>query len=377
MDVEKGGVEKGEMGCLCTGHSSQEVWRNISNINGSISLFRRYEKVKKLIRARFLTAIFALVMAFAFTAGIGATAFAATPGFVGVADFVTWGSVRPNTYDSNFGVGDYFELQIVKMIENASGDVYPGFFSDATEADPGNFTWTQTSSTTGDSYIDLSTAEARETAPGQWVYYVVAYGGLAGTIGPESWELTYSYDGDDGDGGFTFVTTDFTYIAQDSGTEDNIGIEFYYVDPMVPTDLITSGDFDTISGGDDRATAPAYGRSYATPLDAVAHGTIYPGNIIRTYGKAAGQQMLASITDLAGNTYTGSGSGSKATGWLYAVYYTDDGHNYTRDLDSQYIGADDYKFKEDRSEEYSALVVWGIGEFDKDYSNYFPNTIYR
>jgi hypothetical protein len=339
-------------------------------------LFRRYEKVKKLIRARFLTAIFALVMAFAFATGIGGTAFAAPGDVVGLADFPTLSSVRPNTFDSDL-VGGNFELQLVKLVEDASGDVVPQFFSSAAEADAANFTWTGNTATV-DSYIDVSTGYALEFSPGLWVYDVLAYG-FGTQVGPESWHADYSYNTVVTSGDFTFVTTDF--IAPDSDRTANINIEFYRSDPTRPGFFIVSGDFSVVYGNDDYApTTGAHGRSYPTALDAVAHGfvtTVRPEIILSNYAKAPGSQMLYSITDLGGTTYMGSGSGVNATSWLYAVYYSDDGIKYTRDPASFYIGPDDYKFDEGQKTAVApALVVWGIGNLT-NYFNYFPNTIYR
>jgi hypothetical protein len=332
--------------------------------------------MKKLIRARFLTAIFALVMAFVFAAGLGGAAFAAVGDVVGLTDFNVLSSPRPDVYDSNEDEGGYFELQIAKLVENASGDADLQFFSSAEEADPDNFTWTLNFGA-GDSEIDLGTAEARELSPGIWYYYVIAYG-YGGNVGPESWRLAYSYDSVVTSSDFTFVTTDFR--AQDSGTVNNIKIEFYRGDPKnPPVNFITSGDFSAVGGTDDHIpTLPAppqpYGRSYATALDAVAHGFAGSGSekILNNYAKTEEPpvQFLVSITDLNDNTYEGSGSGVNETGWMYAVYYPAGGTTYARDPDSYFVGPDDYKLKE------NALVIWAIGRLG-DYSGFFPNTINR
>jgi hypothetical protein len=316
--------------------------------------------------------IFMAMLLAVFTAAAVCGAAFAAPVIVGLEDFATYQDVRPNTYDTDYGYSDIFELQIVKSVfDPSTGSYYPEFFSSAAEANPKNFTWTLVSTTSGDSYIDIGTGRVVQDGPTRWYYSVEAYG-FGSAIGPESWEAVYNYGGLVTSGDFTFVGTEFR--APDTGSSPFINIEFYDMNPRIPADLVTSGKFKVVDGSDDYAWSPAHGRSYATALDAVAH-SFYPAGIIRLYTKAPGFQLLDSITDLNGNVHPDPRS--EITGWLYAVYYTDDGRNYVRDPDSFYIGPDDYKFKDDKiGEKTPALVIWGIGGLSQ-YGYYFPDTITR
>jgi hypothetical protein len=365
MDVEKGGVEKGEMGYLCTGQPTPVTSRNIT---GSISLSRRYEKVKKLIRAliraRFLTAIFALIMAFAFATGIGGTAFAAPGDIVGLADFATIGAVRSNTYTADLnGYGETYALQIVQLEEVSGGGAIPVGFS--TAADALAVTWTQNTQNMANGFIDTGTYATVYSADISGYYLSVTAYNTVGSLGPDSWRAT---DGDGNTGDFSFVAT--VYGNPDSGSVSDIKIEFYDGAPTKYRAFAT-GSFEAVNGFDDYDSAIGdYGRSYPTPLDSVASGTLSQPAVISTYHKYLGFQNLQDIVDLSSVTHTPS----SGEGWLYAVYYPDSQTpgQYNRDPISEIVGYDDYLLQK------GALVIYAIGPYDTSaYAAYFPNTITR
>jgi hypothetical protein len=363
MDVEKGGVEKGEMGYLCTGQPTPVTSRNIT---GSISLSRRCEKVKKLIRARFLTAIFTLVLAFVFVAGVGGAAFATSGDIVGLTDLATIGAVRPNTYTADLAGGsrETYYLQIVLLVEDAVGDDIPQGFVAA--ADALAVAWSQNTPNMANGYIDTSTYNAvYSSALNGYILEVTAYNTI-GSLGPDSWRAT---DGDGNTGDFSFVGT--VYRTPDTGSVSDIGIEFYPANPAQSA-AIATGSFENVNGYDDYDSALGdYGRSYPTPLDAVAHGTLTPGNILTTYHKYAGYQNLLDIVDLNNVTYAPAPNTKE--GWMYAVYYpSKNPGQYDRDPISQIVGYDDYLL------ERGALVIYAIGVYsDTEYAAYFPDTITR
>jgi hypothetical protein len=115
------------------------------------------------------------------------------------------------------------------------------------------------------------------------------------------------------------------------------------------------------------------GRSYPTPLDSVAHGTVSAPPVIRTYHKFTDTQDLQDIIDVNGNTHAPDPTIDE--GWLYAVYYPDPvtAGAYNRDPVSESVGYDDYLLEE------GALVIFAIGDYLdwKLYQSYFPNVIYR
>jgi hypothetical protein len=316
----------------------------------------------------------ALLMAVVMAMFVCGAAFAAPGDIVGLVDFNTTQTQRPNTFDSNLR-GDYFEFNIVLSVETSTpGEYAPQFFSSAAEADPANFDWSQLSSLTGGTDVDLGTAAAMETAPssGLWYYYVVAYA-YGGYTGPENWHAEYSYGSVVTSGDFTITTTDF--LNQDPGTtEANIQVEFYNGSAAVPANLIASGLYPLVYGYDDYANPPAIGRSYSTALDAV--GRAFEAKDIDSYAKPSKgvgtMQMLDSITK---NGITYPQAPVAYYGWMYAVYYSDNGVTYTRDDDDTYIfGPDDYMFKAALKQRYTARVVWAWGRLI-DYDTYLPPTL--
>ncbi|MDR1471581.1 MAG: hypothetical protein LBS75_03575 [Synergistaceae bacterium] len=112
-----------------------------------------------------------LALAILMVAATFGAAFAAM-GDTFLGDFYTLDTVRPNTYDADYGVEEYeYGLAIIKLVENASGDYIPEFFDTATEADPSNFAWEQN---TPDMYnLEIEgTGEAREMSTGNWYYSI-------------------------------------------------------------------------------------------------------------------------------------------------------------------------------------------------------------
>jgi hypothetical protein len=260
-------------------------------------------------------------------------------------------------------------MEIARIVEDANGNfVIAGF---PTVADALAITWSQISTNMCNGYIDETTYQAIKAPASVGGYYLLvdAYN-FVGTLGPDIWRAN---DGSGASGYFSFVATD--YIAQDTGQVNNIKIELYDGNPTILPD-ITSGSFVTVNGFDDYDSAPGdVGRSWPTPLDAVAHGVLPPGNIITTYHKINGTQDLQDIVDLNGNTFGPNPWIAPCESWLYAVYYPDTSiaGRYNRDPVSEFVGYDDYKLEE------GALVIFAIGNYDdwKRYQSFFPNVIYR
>jgi hypothetical protein len=311
-------------------------------------------------------AVFLAVFIAASTVG---AAFAAQGDIIGLADYATWGDPRPNVYEADLnGSGESYVLQIVQ-VEEVSADLFiPVGFPTAVEAE--SVAWTQNTPNMANGYIDEdpNTYYAVYSADlGGYYLHAEAYN-LVGSLGPDSWKATDS-DGNTGD--FSFVGT--VYNNADTGRVANIRIEFYDQNPTLYPAFAT-GVFDTVYGYDDYDSitiVPDHGRSYPTPLDAVAHGTLPPGNIITTYHKYTQTQDILDIVDVNGAYHT-PGAGE---GFLYAVYYPDPNvaGQYDRDPDSEYIGYDDYLLQQ------GALVIYAIGNYDdvKEYASYFPDTITR
>ncbi len=313
-------------------------------------------------RNKILSVFLALAMVIALFAPLGGTALAAQGDYVGLADFSTIGSFRPNTYDADINdVGEYYQLKIVPIIDNGQGGTYSGWFASAAEADPSNFVWTQNTPLMYNGYIDESTAVAvQDPTTNGWYYSVDAYN-VIGTLGPDSWRLTYTPPAPDIYGDFSFVAT--AYIAQDSGTVDDISIEFYDYQSASP---FATGYLGTVNGSDNSAPTGAHGRSYSTALDAVGHA-MYPSNIISDYDTYYQTQMLDSVTDLSNTPHYGDGI---SNGWMYGVYYHSSGTTWNLDPYSEYIGPDDYLLQD------GALVIWKIGNL-ADYDSDFPAQITR
>jgi hypothetical protein len=260
-------------------------------------------------------------------------------------------------------------MEIARLVDNGQGGfTFVGF---PTSDDAVAVTWTQNTPKMGNGDIDEDTyAAVRAPASvGGWYLTVEAYNWVQ-NLGPDSWKAT---DGDGNTGDFTFVATDYT--AQDTGKVASIKIEFYDGNPNTTPD-ITSGDFEIVEGIDDYDNVQGdVGRSWPTPLDSVAHGTLPPGNILTTYHKVQLTQDLQDIVDLNGKTWAPDPLAYPVQGWLYAVYYPDEVTvgAYNRDPNSEYIMYDDYMLQE------GALVIFAIGDVDdwKLYSSYFPDVIYR
>jgi hypothetical protein len=316
------------------------------------------------MRGIFMPLAIAILMV---TAAFGA-AFAAAGDIIGLVDVNTQQTQRPNTFDSDLS-GEYFEFNIIKVVEDASGDYVPQYFSSGAEADPRNFNWSQLSSVTGGTSVDIATAMAVEASTGHWYYYVVAYGfGIA--EGPENWHADYSYNTAETSGDFTITTTDFGNQDPDV-TEADIQVEFYNGPASDPRALIASGVYRLINANDDYANPPAHGRSYPTALDAVGHAFV-AGDIDLYTKPGTGpttEQFLKSITK---NGVPYPDDPTIHFGWMYAVYYSDNGVTYTRDDDDTYIfGPDDYMFKAALKQDYPARVVWALGYLG-NYSYYLP-----
>jgi hypothetical protein len=308
--------------------------------------------------------IFAFIVALVLSFGGAAFAATASGDIVGLADYVTMHYPRPNTYTADLsGVGETYTLQIVRLIE-VSNDIFVpiGF---PTEEEAKAVTWSQNTPNMYNGYIDDATYQTVYSADISGYYLQVDAYNLVQSLGPDSWRAT---DGDGNTGDFSFVATD--YSNADSGVVYNINIELYDGDPTVLS-AFASGFFSTVNGNDDYDSITGdHGRSYATPLDSVAHGTISPDKIITTYHKYTQTQNIWEIEDLNGVWHTPS---SDYEAFLYAVYYSDDGHNYTRDPISEIVGYDDYLLQR------GALVIFAIGDiYDwKTYTSYFPDNITR
>jgi hypothetical protein len=177
--------------------------------------------------------------------------------------------------------------------------------------------------------------------------------------------LTY-VPSDDVYGDFSFVGTEITTNPPEYPvTAYNIRIEFQ--DNTQDPATFASGSFDQVQYIDDYTRTGSNERTYATALDAVAHGTFPPGNIIQTYDKAPGKQMLAVVSDDKGVGHEGVDIYS---GFMYAVYKPDpdDPTRYDRDENSHRIGSDDYMLQD------GDYVLWVIGHL-YDYYTYFPDRI--
>jgi hypothetical protein len=301
-------------------------------------------------------------MVFALTVGSGGAAFAATGDMIGLADLATAYTPRPSTYTADLSVGDYYELQIVPVLDDGAGGTYLGWFQ--TEDDTLAISWTQNTQGMANGLIDTSTYAAIASGNGYYLY-VVAYN-FATTEGPDSWRATYDLDpvvtGD-----FSFVATD--YSIPDSGHVPAIDIELY--DGPTTLTPFAVGSFGNVDGIDDYTSIPGdHGRSYSTALDAVAHGTFPPDEIITTYSKVANTQTLLTVIDLQNTSHTADMANKY--GWMYAVYYQDTIYprKWNRDSNSVIIGPDDYMLQED------ALVIWTIDKFS-NYDVDFPEEIER
>ncbi|MDR1471132.1 MAG: hypothetical protein LBS75_01290 [Synergistaceae bacterium] len=310
----------------------------------------------------------ALAAAVAFALCLGSqAAFAATASgdIIGLTDLATMGAVRPNTYTADInGIEEEFTLQIVRLVEDASGAFVPVGFP--TSADAEKVTWSHNTPNMENGYI--ITAKALPLAIGGYYLSVDTYN-LVQTLGPDSWRAT---DADGNYGDFSFVAT--AYNAQDTGQVSDIQIEFYDDNPTISPDF-AAGSFTTVNGNDDYDSALGdVGRSWPTPLDAVAHGTLSTPPVITTYHKVTDTQDLQDIVDLNGNTHAPSPATERGS-WLYAVYYPDTvtAGTYNRDPVSEVVGYDDYVLEE------GALVIFAIGDYGdwKLYHSYFPDVIYR
>jgi hypothetical protein len=307
----------------------------------------------------------ALLLAVFAAASMCGAAFAAVGDVVGLADFNTLDSVRPNTYDAEFGDEQEYDLAIIKIVEDVNGNYVPQFFGSAAEADPSNFTWTQNTASMYNAEIYVASGEARQMSRGNWYYFVPAdcHGY---TLGPDSWRAAYLSLGTDAYGDFSFVSTEYSSYPEYPVTAYDIKIEFrdHY---QLPATFAT-GNFAQVQFGDDFVSDPsAHERTYATALDAVAHGTLPPGNIIQTYAKTPGKQMLTAVSDNLGVRHYGRDSKS---GFMYAVYKPDpnDPTQYNRDENSHRISPDDYLLED------GDYILWAIGHL-YDYYAYFRNTI--
>jgi hypothetical protein len=318
----------------------------------------------------------AMLLAVFVTAAVCAAAFAAVGDVVGLIDFNTTQTQRTNTFDSNI-TGDYFEFNIVKVVETASGDTELQFFSSANEADPANFEWTQLSSVAENTHLDFSYFGVKNIDATHWYYYIGAYSdGDYQAVGPENWHADYSYEDVVTSGDFTITTTDYSdpdsYLA-----EDKIQIAFYNGPANVPTNCIASGDYALIRGIDDKAVYPAIGRSYPTALDAVGHAFV-SGDIELYTKPGTGPGTIQMVLSITKNGITYIGNDTDHTGWMYAVYYSNDGITYTRDggvdVDSYIFGPDDYKFDGPKKQYYPAYEVWALGYYNA-YNTYLPPTL--
>ncbi|MDR1471454.1 MAG: hypothetical protein LBS75_02935 [Synergistaceae bacterium] len=305
----------------------------------------------------------AMALAILMVAATFGAAFAAAGDVVGLADFWTSGTARPNTYTADLGVSEDFPLEIVQVVEDASGDFVLEGFPTAQEAL--SLQWAQSTPGMQNGEILTATYSADISPTGSgFALYVLARNN-ANSVGPDSWMAGDPTSG--ANGSFSFVGTD--YAHPDSGTVNGIRIEFYDADPTT-TSYFAAGAFEVVNGNDDYDTVPGdYGRSYPTPLDAVAHGTLSAPYVISTYHKFSQTQTINDIVDMNGVTHV-PGSGE---GWLYAVYYPSGSGTFTRDNVSEYVGYDDYRLGED------ALAIFAIGDYDdfKMYHSYFPDIIYR
>jgi hypothetical protein len=312
-----------------------------------------------------------MALAIALVVSAFGTAFAAAGDMIGLTDLATYDGYRPNVYDVDIGSYDTYELEIYPLIDNGSGVGEPGWFTSAAAADPSNFIWTPQTAVYGNFDIDLGSGAAVEASSGHW-YYSVTLECYGYDMGPEGWRAAYT-PVNTASGDFFAVATD--QGSPDSGSTFSVGIEFYDSDPVRYTPFAV-GMFNTVSGGDDYATDNR-GRSYPTVLDAVAHGTLPPGNIISTYHKKTSptpKAMLEDVVDTNGNYHQGNG---RTTGWMYAVYYQNETiqTQYDRDPDSRIEGADEYEFR-GLPRKGQALVIWAIGAINQ-YDSFFPTTITR
>jgi hypothetical protein len=203
-----------------------------------------------------------------------------------------------------------YTLEIYPLIATTGQPAWSWFESEKEAMD---IAWSQNTTGMNNVYIDATSAQAVSYDSGTRWYYTVEATVIGLTMGPDSWRATYNNDAN-AYGDFSFVATDYT--APDSGKVSTIGIEFWDGIPELDP-LIASGDFTMVNGNDDYAPYGTYGRSYATAMDSVAHGTLYPPYVISTYTKTFGTAMLDSIMDMNGNKYQGDGEG---IGWMYGVY---------------------------------------------------------
>ncbi|MDR3076020.1 MAG: hypothetical protein LBU26_01865, partial [Synergistaceae bacterium] len=212
---------------------------------------------------RAASAVLALAVFLAFAAG--GAAFAAQGDIVGLADLATLETARPNTYTADInGSGDTFELQIVQLQEDASGNFVPVGFPTADDAL--RVTWSQNTPGMYNGEIDTYSYEAYPASVGGY-YLSVFAANWAESLGPDSWRATDPSTGATGD--FSFVAT--AYNAPDSGAVANIKIELYDGSPMLLSPF-AAGSFGTVNGNDDYTSITGdHGRSYPTPLDSVAH----------------------------------------------------------------------------------------------------------
>jgi hypothetical protein len=307
----------------------------------------------------------ALLMAVAMAMFVCGAAFAAV-GDTYLGDFNTIDSVRPNTYDGDYGGAPYqYDLKIVKLVEDANGDYIPTFFASASDADPANFIWSLNTAQNYNGDFDPDDAVAAyDSDAGGW-YYSLTVENDAVALGPESWRLTYlpsSYSGD-----FSFVGTEFSSYPEYPVTAYNIGIE-YQDNYQIPATFAT-GSFEEVQYIDDYAPYGSHERTYATALDAVARSMQVSPPVIHNYSKTPGKQLLAVVSDDIDVGHKGLDVNS---GFMYAVYKPSSANptQYTRDDSSERIGPDDYLLSD------GDYILWAIGHLYA-YDEYFPSEIER
>jgi hypothetical protein len=321
---------------------------------------KRRPEMKKTFKTR--SVLMAMLLSLFVVASTFGTAFAAPGDIVGLTDFATIGSPRTDSYAIDYpNTVTSYTLQIVRIQEISSDLFIPIGFDTAAEALA--VTWSHNTPQLQNGVIGSATAVLSADINGY--YLSVAATNRARSLGPDSWRATDPATGATGD--FSFVGT--AYNNPDSGNVNGISIEFYDGNPTASS-VFASGAFDSVNGSDDYDSIIGdHGRSYPTPLDAVAHGTYYP-NIITTYHKYTLTQSLRDIVDVSGSTHEPANDGE---GWLYAVYYPGSDNVYNRDAVSEYAAYDDYLLRD------KALVIFAIGNYDDygEYHLYFPDVIHR
>jgi hypothetical protein len=287
---------------------------------------------------------------------IGSYGVATSGDILYLADYNTLGQPRANTLDIQSGSINSVELAIIPVVEDASGNVVAGWFASAADAE--NVAINHNVST---SRVTLGTPTGI-AVPGSGYYCSITATAISGSeLGPDSYRVKYNPNGAYGD--FSLVITDLS--EQDTGSVDNILIKFY--DPSATTEFV-SGDFSTVRGGDDVAIAGANGRSYATALDAVAHGKSNIADIFNDYVKYSNSQILETIIDANNNDHPTSPSYF----WLYGIYISNGpGADWVRDDSAEVIGPDDYLLKE------GLMVLWKLTDsYDPGtYDALFPATL--